>query len=138
MTKFLRITAKRAGFRRAGLAHPDTPVDHKLADFTDEQVKALKAETMLIVSEVEGKATQAAPAANASPGGDAPKGLEREAAILDAVRGLETENPKHFTKGGEPKVEAIEAAAGFQISGDERNGAWVIVQAEREEAARKG
>lgn len=142
MTKMLRITAKRAGFRRAGMAHPDTPVDHKLSDLSKEQIEALKAETMLIVQEIEGEAPkpgkQPKPTGDGSPPtADAPKGPARAEAIAAAVRGLEAENPAHFTKGGEPKVEAIEAAAGFQISGDERDAAWATVLAEREAAAKE-
>jgi hypothetical protein len=140
MTKVLRITAKRAGFRRAGLAHPDTPVDHDIADFTDEQIAALKGETMLIVSEVEVKGKAAGKAADKPAGdsGGALKGLEREKAIVDAVRGLNPDNPKHFTQGGDPKVEVIEEVVGFSISGDERDGAWAAIQAEREAAAKEG
>jgi hypothetical protein len=45
----LRIAARRAGFRRAGLAHPAQPVLHPAGTFTPDQVEALLAETMLMV-----------------------------------------------------------------------------------------
>jgi hypothetical protein len=48
MTAF-RITARRDGFRRAGLSHPASPVEHRVGIFTDEQIEALLAEPMLIV-----------------------------------------------------------------------------------------
>ena len=48
----LRITSKRAGFRRCGVEHPATPVTYPDGYFTAEQVKRLKAEPMLVVEEV--------------------------------------------------------------------------------------
>lgn len=53
MGKILRITARRDGFRRAGLAHPARPVDHPIETFTAEQVEALKAEPQLVVEEID-------------------------------------------------------------------------------------
>lgn len=53
MTKVLRITAKKDGFRRAGVAHSAGPVDHPLDRFNADQIKALKAEPMLVVEETE-------------------------------------------------------------------------------------
>lgn len=66
-----------------------------------------------------------------------PKGEARVAAIIASVRALDPDNPKHFTKAGEPKVDAIEDAAGFQVSADERDAAWAAVKGEREEAGKK-
>ena len=53
MTKLLRITSRREGFRRAGIAHPARPTDHPLDGFTEAQIEVLKGEPMLIVEEVE-------------------------------------------------------------------------------------
>jgi len=54
-TKFvspaLTITSKVAGFRRAGIAHPGTPTDHKAGTFSEEQLEQLKADPNLIVVE---------------------------------------------------------------------------------------
>ena len=52
--KILRIIAKKPGFRRAGLAHPDHAVDHPASAFTPEEVAALLAEPMLVVQELDG------------------------------------------------------------------------------------
>jgi len=41
--------------------------------------------------------------------------------ITDAIKTL---NPEDFTGGGKPKVEALEAALGFDISAQERDDAW--------------
>lgn len=49
------ITSKRAGFRRAGIEHPDTPTLYDDAKFTEEQLTALETEPMLIVQRVDGK-----------------------------------------------------------------------------------
>lgn len=49
----LRITARRDGFRRAGIDHPATPVDHPLASLSKAQIAQLKSEPALVVMEVE-------------------------------------------------------------------------------------
>lgn len=53
MAKFLRITAKRAGYRRAGIAHPGTAVDHPVDNFSTEEVHMLKTDAGLVVHEVD-------------------------------------------------------------------------------------
>lgn len=55
-TPALRITARRDGFRRAGMRHPARPVDHEAGTFSAAQVAALKADPMLKVVEI-GKAS---------------------------------------------------------------------------------
>ena len=49
MAQLIRITAKREGFRRAGLAHPSAPTEYPLERFAPDQVDALQAEPMLVV-----------------------------------------------------------------------------------------
>ena len=49
----IRITSKRHLFRRAGMAHPKGPVEYPDDRFTDQQLKALAAEAMLIVEEIK-------------------------------------------------------------------------------------
>ncbi|MDT0496523.1 HI1506-related protein [Algiphilus sp. W345] len=54
MPQFIRITAKpREGFRRAGMHHPATAVDHPIDTLSDEDIAALKGEPRLIVETVE-------------------------------------------------------------------------------------
>lgn len=53
MAKMIRITARRDGFRRAGMSHPATPVDHPVGTFTKQQFAELMGEPMLVVQEVE-------------------------------------------------------------------------------------
>ena len=45
----IRITAKQANFRRAGVAHSITPTEYPDDHFTAEQLEALRAEPMLVV-----------------------------------------------------------------------------------------
>jgi hypothetical protein len=49
------ITSKRDGFRRCGIEHPAKPVEYPDDRFTEEQLKKLKAEPMLIVQVVDGQ-----------------------------------------------------------------------------------
>lgn len=53
MAKIIRITAKRDGFRRAGLVHSATPTDYLAEKITAKQLKILQAEPMLVVQELE-------------------------------------------------------------------------------------
>lgn len=48
----LRITARRDGFRRAGLAHPGRPVEHPAGRFDVRQLAQLLGEPMLVVEVV--------------------------------------------------------------------------------------
>jgi len=45
----IRITSKRAGFRRCGMPHPKEPVDYSDDRFSKKELEILEAETMLIV-----------------------------------------------------------------------------------------
>lgn len=51
--KMIRITSKKDGFRRCGLPHSKTPVDYPLNRFDDNKLAELKAESMLVVQEIE-------------------------------------------------------------------------------------
>lgn len=50
--RMLRIVAKRDGFRRCGVSHPEAPTLHDLKRFTKEEREILEAERWLIVDEV--------------------------------------------------------------------------------------
>lgn len=56
--KMLRITAKKAGFRRAGVEHSTEGTELPAENFTAKQIAALKDEPMLVVEEFEGKETK--------------------------------------------------------------------------------
>lgn len=49
----IRITSKKEGFRRCGVAHPATLVEHADDVFTPEQIERLKTEPMLMVELVD-------------------------------------------------------------------------------------
>jgi hypothetical protein len=49
----LRVTSRTEGFRRAGRAWSQTPIELPSSDFTDEQIEALKADPMLVVEIIE-------------------------------------------------------------------------------------
>jgi len=53
----------------------------------------------------------------------------RKQAIMQAIAGLDLDNPDIVTAGGLPKVEAVEAVLGWNISADERNRSATAVRA---------
>jgi hypothetical protein len=64
----IKIISKRAGFRRCGIEHPDTPVIYPTSRFTEEQLAQLQAEPMLIVEEVPDEPTKEAKAGGRTKG----------------------------------------------------------------------
>ncbi|WP_372400283.1 HI1506-related protein [Azospirillum sp. HJ39] len=59
MEKDLLIAARPAeGFRRCGVHHPPAEVRHRAGTFTEDEVKALKAERNLIVMEADPEAAE--------------------------------------------------------------------------------
>lgn len=50
MEKVIDITAKRPGFRRAGMVHSEQTMTYPLSQFTKEQIKQLQDEPMLVVA----------------------------------------------------------------------------------------
>lgn len=54
----IRITAKKDGFRRCGVAHTKSATDHPDSRFTAEQLKTLQAEPMLVVQQLPAGASQ--------------------------------------------------------------------------------
>ena len=58
---------------------------------------------------------------------------QSEPAIDDVIEAIEILNPEtDFAKNGKPKVEAIEAVLGQNISADSRDKAWELYQKELE------
>lgn len=68
----LRVTAKKAGFRRAGRAWNVEPTDVLLADLTDDQIEALKGETALVVEEIDIEVEESADSKPAAPANSKP------------------------------------------------------------------
>ena len=92
MPTHLRITAKRAGFRRAGRAWPDTPTEVAVADFTEEQLEQLAAEPMLIIQPFEGD-DPAADAKQADAEEPAPQGRAKPPAKPAGKAGAKDTKP---------------------------------------------
>lgn len=51
--KGLRVVGRSEGFRRAGRAFGAEPVDIVLSDLSKEQIKALREERQLVVTDIE-------------------------------------------------------------------------------------
>jgi hypothetical protein len=51
----IRIRSKKEGFRRCGIPHTEAPKEYPDDKFTKDQLKALRAEPMLIVEEIPDK-----------------------------------------------------------------------------------
>jgi len=52
-TGAVRITARSAGFRRGGIAHPTEPTLYAADFFTDDQLEAMRQERELIVEDAD-------------------------------------------------------------------------------------
>lgn len=64
----IRITSKRADFRRCGIAHPAVATDYPDERFSAEELERLQAEPMLVVEVIDGKGKPAGTEATAAPG----------------------------------------------------------------------
>ncbi len=53
MTQKVRIISKREGFRRGGIAHPETATFYELDRFSKAELEALTKEPMLVVDIVD-------------------------------------------------------------------------------------
>lgn len=140
MTHILRITSRRAGFRRCGVAHPAEATDHARSRWSAEEIEQLKAEPVLIVEELDVVPDQTAstPAkAPAEPRADSPAGDEvknpedeREHRIRSVMRKLDRGEKAHFTGSGKPKTESLQEMTGLEtISAKERDALWAEVLA---------
>lgn len=62
MEKVIDITAKRDGFRRAGMVHSEQTRTYPLSQFTKEQIRQLQEEPMLVVAIRNANEQQSVPA----------------------------------------------------------------------------
>lgn len=128
MTQILRITSRRAGFRRCGVAHPAEATDHARGRWSAEEIEQLKAEPMLIVEEVEVAAGKSAKAPDSGGKRSEPT---REDTIRTAMRNLDRETqPDRFTGSGKPKTEALQELTGLEtVTARERDTLWAEIEA---------
>lgn len=108
------ITSRKHGFRRCGIAHPATPTQYGDDHFDRDQLRELQAEPMLVVE--IGKHNNAQP--KTKPEDD----RELLNAIVAVIGDLDRETD--FTKAGRPRVEAVEAKLGYNVSGEEVSAAF--------------
>ena len=105
----IRITAKRHGFRRCGIAHPGQPTDYADERFSAEELARLEAEPMLLVEHLPGSSD------------DAPR-----EELVAAIEQLPSDG---WTGGGKPKTEDLARAAGVDgVSAAERDAAFAAYQ----------
>jgi hypothetical protein len=146
MTPGLRIAAKKAGFRRCGIAHPAEPVDHPPGTFTPDEVKRLKDAPQLVVQELAPAEPPAPPPGKPGPAEPPPQGDatgegeadaaaaaptdpdERLAGIKAAIGALDPEAADHFTKGGKPDANVLSDRLGWRVGSAERDAAWAAMQ----------
>mgnify|MGYP006303624231 CR=1 FL=1 len=108
----IRITSKRNGFRRCGVAHPATPTDYTDDRFTPKELERLRAEPMLVVEELDGD-----PAGGGQVGG-----------IDDLVAAIDQLPEDGWTGDHKPKADALGEVVGRQVTAAERDQAWAAYQ----------
>jgi hypothetical protein len=101
--KVLRISARRDGYRRAGIAHFKQAVDHPIEAFSSAQFDQLFGDPNLLVAIVDLAAEKAAALDQAG----------RDAAIRAAVATLGADD---LTADGKPKIAALAKIVGFDTS----------------------
>lgn len=126
---FVRVNPKtgQEKFHRCGIAF--TRAWQKLIDMDAATEKRLKGEQMLEVSETEPSDyvdpnVPAAPAAPAAPTDPA----ARVAAIKDAIGKLDKADSALWTNTGMPKVPAIAAVTGWEVTQQERDAVWAEIK----------
>ena len=111
MAKALQITAKRNGFRRAGMAHPDTAVTHPLSTLSKTQIEQLKREPMLVVHEVDMPADEAKRYKQAVEGEREPSGVPTELELIDQVNAVTDLPGLTLMRDGEQRPAVLDAIA---------------------------
>lgn len=122
----LRVVSKHEGFRRTDRAWSKEAITVKLSELSEEEIKAIKEEPMLIVTEVEVEveveveAEEGTGGAKTAPVDDA----ERLAAIVSAIASLNKDDKSLWKNDGAPNTTAITAITGWSVSALERDAAW--------------
>lgn len=122
----LVVCMAHSGYRRAGVAltKGDNPLS--LADLSDQQITAFKADKRLRVSQVD-----VAPTAGSVELSDGVKALT----FTETIAKLDSDNREHFTAGGKPQCAALEALMAKAITASERDTLWSEYQANKESGA---
>ena len=135
------ISAHRDGFRRAGRAWNREATTVAAGELTEEQLDQLQSDPNITVTPCAPEGPAAGGAGTASAGvapspQEVLRGLPvpelRAALIRAAMRGLDPDNPDHFTTSGAPEIAALKQATGLSsITAAERNTLWETERAEK-------
>lgn len=111
----IRITSSIPGFRRAGIAHPNTPTEYPVSDFSEAQLAQLQAEPRLAVELFS---------AAVDPSADAAGALDVDGVEVD-LNSLKVEELREIAAAGnidgyktmkkDELVNAIESARDFEL-----------------------
>lgn len=117
--KSLKITSKRNGFRRGGIAHPAKPTIHNASDFTDEQLGQIMAESgkNLVVEVLDGEVKKDLPEDEKA---------QRFEQIVKACKKL-------IADGEKTNCPDVSKLCGFEVSAKDRDAALAIIEAEKKE-----
>ena len=115
----LVVCMAHSGYRRAGVAltKGDNPLP--LADLSDQQIAAFKADKRLRVSMAD-----VAPTAGSVELSNGTKALT----FAEAITKLDSDNREHFTAGGKPQCAALEVLMAQAITASERDALWLEYQ----------
>ncbi|MDR8523475.1 HI1506-related protein [Shewanella fidelis] len=111
----LVVCTAHTGYRRAGIALTKGDNHLPLADLSDKQITAFKADKRLRVSMAD-----VAPTAGNAELADGVKALT----FAEAIAKLDSNNQEHFTAGGKPQCAALEALMTKVITAGERDTLW--------------
>lgn len=139
----IQIVSKKDGFRRGGVAHPGKPKDYPDDFFSKDQLEAIEKEPMLFVTHLPDSPKIEA-LEKKEPVSGINTGTEKES---DSAKDQTGKNPDlqalinagkqaieagGTIQSGAPSVEAMEDILGRKITMEDRNQAWMAIQAEKE------
>lgn len=121
----LSVESKQEGFRRTDRAWSKTATIVKLSELSDEEIKAIKEEPMLVVTEIEvdEEVAESLPGVGAQTSIAPTDDVERIAAIMAAIGQLDPDGAV-WMAGGRPRADAIAAVTGWPVSAADRDTAW--------------
>ncbi|QRK80181.1 HI1506-related protein [Shewanella sp. LZH-2] len=126
------VSRQPNGYRRAGLAFNKGDNPLSLAELSDEQVAAIKADIRFKVFETSMAVDS--PGSLDIPNGDTSLTSQDTTAPVplsfsEAITKLDKANNEHFTSSGKPQCSALEALIGQPISAAERDAQWAAFTA---------
>lgn len=117
--KVYKIRSVTPSFRRAGLAFTNQESTVFASDLTEDQIKAIKSEPNLVVTESEQPIDE----------DDSQNDEVKIASLVDLIGHIDIDDKPMWTNGGKPQTSALENMHGGSVSAKERDTAWEIYQA---------